>query len=40
MRSWRLFKNGAFTTVGGCQLRLAQGDSVLWAAGAGAVLRD
>ncbi len=37
-RSWRLFRNDAFTTVGGCQLRLGEGDRVLWAGTSGALL--
>ncbi len=37
-RSWRLFRNGAFTTVGGCQLRLNDNDAVLWAGTGGGLL--
>ncbi len=37
-RSWRLFRNDAFTPVGGCQLRLGEGDRVLWAGTGGPLL--
>ena len=38
VRSWRLFRNDGFTTIGGCQLRLNEGDRVLWAGSSGALL--
>jgi hypothetical protein len=36
--SWRLFRDGTFTTVGGCQLKLGDGTKVLWAASSGSLL--
>lgn len=36
--NWRLFKGLAFSGVGGCQLKLADGEGVLWANQSGAPL--
>jgi hypothetical protein len=36
--SWRLFRNGTFSAVGGCQLKLGEGNTVLWSAQAGPAL--